>query len=111
MTRRPICKQPDDQPCLTYGQRGPCRHCSDMSAHSERMKARHADPEFAKAHSERMKALNADPEFAKANSERMKARHAKNISWCPDDKTEDYRTLKKHGYSASEARAMIEASL
>ena len=43
---------------------------------SERMKALHADPEFAARHRERMKALNADPEFAARNRERMKALNA-----------------------------------
>ena len=48
-----------------------------MRAQAERMKALHADPEFAKARDERLKALNADPEFAKARDERLKALHAR----------------------------------
>ena len=43
---------------------------------SARMKALHADPEFAAAKSAWMKALNADPEFAAAKSAWMKALHA-----------------------------------
>ena len=47
---------------------------------SARMKALHADPEFAAAKSAQIKALHADPEFAAAHSARtsarMKALHA-----------------------------------
>ena len=47
---------------------------------AERMKALHADPEFAERHRERsrerMKAMNADPEFAERHRERMKAINA-----------------------------------
>ena len=43
---------------------------------SKRMKALHADPEFAAKHSERMKALHADPEFAAKNRARMRALNA-----------------------------------
>ena len=47
---------------------------------AERMRRRHADPEFAAAHAERsaerMRRRHADPEFAAANAERMRRRHA-----------------------------------
>jgi hypothetical protein len=46
------------------------------AAHAERMRKRHADPEFAAANAERMRKRNADPEFAAANAERMRKRHA-----------------------------------
>ena len=51
------------------------------AANAERMRKRHADPEFAKAHAERaaerMRKLNADPEFAKAHAERAAERMRK----------------------------------
>ncbi len=53
-----------------WGKSGMCRSCGAR----ERMKALHADPEFAAANRERMKALNADPEFAAAHRERNRAR-------------------------------------
>ena len=65
--------------CWRAAVKAPPRTDRKAKAHSARMKARHADPEFAKAHSARMKALHADPEFAKANSARMKARHARDV--------------------------------
>ena len=37
---------------------------AQRKAHAERMRKRHADPEFAKANAERMRKLHADPEFA-----------------------------------------------
>ena len=47
---------------------------------AERMRKRHADPEFAAANAERsaerMRKRHADPEFAAANAERMRKRHA-----------------------------------
>jgi len=46
-------------------------------ANAERMRKRNADPEFAAAHAERMRKLHADPEFAKANAERMRKRMRK----------------------------------
>ena len=50
------------------------------AALSARMKALHADPEFAAANAERarerMRRLNADPEFAAANAERMRKLNA-----------------------------------
>ena len=90
--RRKICTQPLDMPCVSAGQRGPCRLCSDLQANSERMKA-----------------LHADPDFAKANSERMKALHADRLSWLPPSRKDEYDTLKKY-MTASEARAAMGLS-
>ena len=76
---RKNCRQPES--CVA-GARGPCRLCSDLSAHRERMKKLHADPEFAAAHRERgrerMKKLNADPEFA------AKLKEAVCVHWTPE---------------------------
>ena len=47
------------------------------AALSARMKALHADPEFAAAHAERLRKLNADPEFAAAHAERARERMRK----------------------------------
>jgi hypothetical protein len=81
--RRKSCRQPESEPCVA-GKRGPCSLCTDLSKASARMKALHADPEFAAKRdalaSARMKALNAAPEFAAKRdalaSARMKALHA-----------------------------------
>ena len=78
---------------------------------AERMRQRHADPEFAKAHAERMRALNADPEFAKANAERMRALNADPefnplVLLTPAERA-DYDVLKRAGYSRADALRAI----
>ena len=58
----------------------------------ERMKARHADPEFKARHAERMKALHADPEF-RARLRAGIRRHFDGCdvpSWVPADLRDDY---------------------
>jgi hypothetical protein len=76
-------------------------------ANAERMRKRHADPEFAKANAERMRKLNADPEFAKANAERMRKRHAdpefNPLAALTLEQRADYDVLKKAGYTREEA--------
>jgi hypothetical protein len=75
----------------------------------ERMKALHADPEFAERHRElsreRMKALNADPEFAERHRElsreRMKALNAdpdyNPLVLLSDAERQDYNLLRHKG--------------
>ena len=80
-----------------------------------RMKALHADPEFAAANRERMKALNADPEFAAAhrerNRERMKALNAdpefNPLVLLTEAERADYDTLKQAGYTRDDAFSAI----
>ena len=111
MARR-NCKHPG---ACVAGSRGPCRKCSDMSAHAERMRKLHADPEFAAAHAERMRKLHADPEFAAAHAERMRKLHAdpefaaklkaakagvpdvKIPAWVPVDLHDDYFSAARNG--------------
>lgn len=62
----------------------------DYSANAERMRALHADPEFAKVHSERMKALHADPEFNP-------------LAAMTEDQRAEYDLLKKEGYTRHDA--------
>ena len=80
-----------------------------------RMKALHADPEFAAANRERnrerMKALNADPEFAAAHRERMKALNAdpefNPLVLLTEAERADYDTLKQAGYTRDDAFSVI----
>ena len=90
------------------------------AAHAERMRKRHADPEFAAAHAERMRKLmrkrNADPEFAAANAERMRKRHAdpeyNPLAMLSAQERADYDALKRNGYSRDDAfRAIGRADL
>lgn len=57
-TPRKACKFPDN---CTAAARGSCPRCSDMSAHAERMRKLHADPEFAAANAERMRERMSTP--------------------------------------------------
>ena len=74
---------------------------------AERMRKRHADPEFAAAHAERMRKLNADPEFAAANAERMRKRNAdpeyNPLVTLTARERADYDALKRYGYSRADA--------
>ena len=95
MNRRKCCKQPESEPCTAVGKRGPCSLCTDTSKISARLKALHADPEFAARRdalaSARIKALNADPEFAARRDARLKALNAdpefaarRRVDWTPE---------------------------
>ena len=81
-----------------YAKRHGFEFRKDYSAHAERMRKRHADPEFAKAHAERsaerMRKLHANPAFnpLAALSEQERA---------------DYDLLKRAGYKRSEALGAI----
>ena len=86
------------------------------AANAERMRRRHADPEFAAAHAERsaerMRRLNADPEFAAANAERMRRLNAdgsihSHIAGMTPDQRADYDTLRRNGYRKAEALAAL----
>ena len=85
-------------------------------AASARMKALNADPEFAERRSNRMKALHADPEVAERRNNRLKALHAdpeRNplVLLTPQERT-DYNTLKKAGHPRADAlRAIGRADL
>ena len=59
-----------------------------------RMRALHADPEFAERSRERMRALNADPEFNQLAS-------------LSDAERAVYDILKRNGYSRAEALTSI----
>ena len=104
------CLSPHECKAKTPGRL--CRSCRMKALHAdpefaaanrERMKALHADPEFAAARRERMKALNADPEFAAARRERMKAR----MAWLPNEWRQEYARLRGV-VGAKEARRMVE---
>ena len=86
------------------------------AANAERMRKRHADPEFAAANAERMRKRNADPEFAAANAERMRKRHAdpeyNPLAMLSAQERADYDALKRNGYSRDDAfRAIGRADL
>ena len=78
---------------------------------AERMRKRHADPEFAAANAERaaerMRKRHADPEFAAANAERMRKRHAdpeyNPLVTLTARERADYDALKRYGYSRADA--------
>ncbi len=80
-------------------------------AAAERMRALHADPEFAEKNRERMRALNADPEFAeknrKAAAERMRALNAdpgfNPLAALSAEERQDYDVLTKVGRYGREA--------
>ena len=95
MTRK-NCKQPDA--CIA-SSRGPCRLCSDMTAHAERS-------------AERMRKMNADPEFAAANAERMRKRHAEKLhtSGVPVGAEDIYRLARRKGFSKKEAVRIAKQS-
>ena len=86
------------------------------AANAERMRKRHADPEFAAANAERMRKRNADPEFAAAHAERMRKRHAdpeyNPLAMLSAQERADYDALKRNGYSRDDAfRAIGRADL
>lgn len=64
----------------------------------QRMKALNADPEFAKAHSERMKARHAD------QTKDMRQKHLRGLT--PEQRA-NYDAFRKSGFSKAEALAMI----
>ena len=83
---------------------------------AERMRRRHADPEFAAANAERMRRRHADPEFAAAHAERsaerMRRRHADgrvhpHIALMTPEQRADYDTLRRNGYRKAEALAAL----
>jgi hypothetical protein len=78
------------------------------AAHAERMRKRHADPEFAAANAERMRKRNADPEFAAAHAD---PDHNPLVMLTTQERT-DYDALKRYGYSRADAfRAIGRADL
>ena len=86
------------------------------AANAKRMRKRHADPEFAAANAERMRKRHADPEFAAANAERMRKRHAdpdhNPLVMLTTQERADYDALKRYGYSRADAfRAIGRADL
>ena len=94
MARR-NCKHPD---ACVAGARGPCRKCSDLSAHAERMRKLNADPEFAAAHAERA-------------AERMRKLSADKRGFAiPDHLRESYNLARRKGFSPREAIKIAEAS-
>ena len=62
---------------------------------AERMRRRHADPEFAAAHAERMRRLNAD------------GRVHPHIALMTPEQRADYDTLLRNGYRKAEALAAL----
>ena len=81
------------------------------AANAERMRKRHADPEFAAANAERMRKLHADPEFAAAHAERAAERMRKlnadprynPLVMLSAQERADYGTFKACGYSRADA--------
>ena len=83
---------------------------------AERMRKLNADPEFAAANAERMRKRNADPEFAAAHAERMRKRNAdpdhNPLVMLTTQERADYDTFKRNGYSRDDAfRAIGRADL
>ena len=62
---------------------------------AERMRRRHADPEFAAAHAERMRRRHAD------------GRVHPHIAGMTPDQRADYDTLRRNGYRKAEALAAL----
>jgi hypothetical protein len=69
---------------------------------AERLRALHADPDFAKAHAERMRALHADPAVD------MRHKHIRALDAA--GLLDEYRTLMKERYTKAEALAALGVS-